>query len=221
MVQPKVRWFHSFDFGGGEVAKGERGGGLDRLRVEADIVFGEPVAGKRVLDIGAWDGYFSFEAERRGAAEVLATDHFCWTGQGWGTKAGFEYAHAKFQSKVRSEDVDVFDLDPLVHGKFDVVLFLGVLYHLKNPFGGLEQVSKMTDQLAIFETVVDQLQNPEPVLRFYLGRELNEDKTNFFAPNYKCLENMLREVGFKRFKFTPSQPPAGASRARAHVHAWK
>ena len=42
-----------------------------------------------MLDIGAWDGFFSFEAERRGASRVLATDHFCWSGEGWGTKAGF------------------------------------------------------------------------------------------------------------------------------------
>jgi len=221
MEQPKIRWFHSYDFGDGEVVEGAKGGGLAQLKAEAAKAFSESVAGKTVLDIGAWDGYFSFEAERRGAADVLATDHFCWSGPGWGTKAGFDYAHKKFGSKVRSIDVDVFDLDPSVHGKFDVVLFFGVLYHLKNPLGGLEQVSRMTDHLAIIETVVDQLQNPEPVLRFYLGTELSRDPTNFFAPNYKGLENMLREVGFKRIKFIPERPPAGATKSRAHVLAWK
>jgi len=221
MAPPKISWFHTFDFGDGEVTNGAKGGGLQQQRAEAAKAFTEPLTGKTVLDIGAWDGYFSFEAERRGAADVLATDHFSWSGRGWGTKAGFDYAHRKFGSKVRSIDVDVFDLDPAVHGKFDVVLFFGVLYHLKNPLGGLEQMSKMTNDLAIVETVVDQLQNPDPVLRFYLGTELSRDPTNFFAPNYKCLENMLREVGFKRIKFTPAQPPAGATKSRAHVHAWK
>ena len=221
MVQSNIRWFHSFDFGDGETVQGKKGGGLEQQRKEADITFSESVVGKRVLDIGAWDGFFSFEAEKRGASDVLATDHFCWSGPGWGTKAGFEYAHKKFRSKVRSTDVDVFDLDPAVHGKFDVVLFLGVFYHLKNPLGGLEQVSRMTNELAVIETVVDELQNPEPVLRFYLGPELNKDGTNFFAPNYKGLENMLREVGFKRVKFTPAKLGTVATRGRACVHAWK
>ena len=50
------------------------------------------LAGQSVLDIGAWDGFFSFEAERRGASRVVAADHYSWHGRGWGSKAGFELA---------------------------------------------------------------------------------------------------------------------------------
>lgn len=99
------RWFHSFEFPDGEQVEGIKP--LASLREEADQIFSQPLAGRRVLDIGAWDGFFSFEAERRGAAEVLATDHFCWSGQGWGDKSGFDHAHARFGSQVRSLDLDV------------------------------------------------------------------------------------------------------------------
>jgi tRNA (mo5U34)-methyltransferase len=215
-----IRWFHSFDFGDGEQAHGMKS--LDQLQREANLIFEDGVEGKSVLDIGAWDGYFSFEAERRGAARVLATDHFCWSGPGWGTKAGFDHAHKKLLSRVESRDIDVFALDPAELGVFDVVLFLGVLYHLKNPLGGLEQAYKMTRDLAVIETQTDELENPVPVMRFYLGRELANDPTNFWAPNLPCLENMLREVGFVRFKYsqTPNvTQPKG--RGRSIVHAWK
>src|ERR1700760_2634834 len=92
-----IRWFHSLTLPGGEAAAGEKPAAV--LATEAEVIFRHGVTGKRVLDIGAWDGFFSFEAERRGAARVLATDHFCWSGEGWGTKAGFDYAHAKLGSR--------------------------------------------------------------------------------------------------------------------------
>ena len=65
-----------------------------------------------VLDVGAWDGFFSFEAERRGAARVLAIDSFSWEGDGWGSKAGFELAHEALGSRVESRTIDVLDLSP-------------------------------------------------------------------------------------------------------------
>jgi tRNA (mo5U34)-methyltransferase len=68
---------------------------------------------------------------------VLATDHFCWSGPGWGTKQGFDYAHKRLKSSVLSLDFDVVYLDPRILGQFEIVLFLRVLYHLKDPFAGL------------------------------------------------------------------------------------
>ena len=71
-------WFHSVDLGNGVVTPGSKS--LDVLHAEAETVFGPlDLRGKSVLDIGAWNGYFSFEAKRRQAERVLATDHFCWT----------------------------------------------------------------------------------------------------------------------------------------------
>jgi tRNA (mo5U34)-methyltransferase len=96
---------------GGEVTPGQKP--LQWIETEAGIYFKHGVAGKSVLDIGAWDGAFSFAAERQGAQDVLATDHFCWTGRGWAgraTKAAFDYAHSRLQSKVRSQIIDVPDI---------------------------------------------------------------------------------------------------------------
>ncbi len=211
-----IRFFHSFELPG-ETIKGIRP--LSTLSSEADFAFKHGVAGKSVLDIGAWDGHFSFDAERRGARSVLATDHFCWSGPGWGTKAGFDYVHAKKNSSVKSFDVDVFNLDPAKLGTFNLVLFLGVLYHLKDPFGGLEKAAAMSNDQILVETASDMQQTTEPVMRYYLGGELNGDKTNFWAPNLPCLVNMLKELGFVRFDTKVANP--NAKQSRIAVHAWR
>jgi ribosomal protein L11 methylase PrmA len=72
----QIRWFHDMGMPDGEVSKSTKPASV--LLQQADIVFRDGVVGKSVLDIGAWDGFFSFEAEKRGAATVLATDYFCW-----------------------------------------------------------------------------------------------------------------------------------------------
>ena len=215
-----ITWFHSFSLPDGERTQGIKP--ADVLAKEADSIFRHPVAGKTVLDVGSWDGFFSFEAERRGAARVLATDHFCWSGPGWGTKAGFDYVHSRLGSKVESLDIDVPQISPETVGVFDVVLFLGVLYHVKDPLRCLEQVASVArDQIVIeTETALDIL--PWPVMRFYEGTELNNDPTNFWAPNRRCLEGMLREVGFPRTEFA-IHPTHGKhwKRTRQIVHAWR
>src|SRR5215212_3755329 len=127
---------------------------LARLNLPASL------AGQSVLDIGAWDGFFSFEAERRGASRVVAADYYSWHGTGWGTgqgKAGFQLAREALGSRVEDADVDVMDLSPGRLGTFDVVLFLGVLYHLPNPLLALERVAAMANDLLVLETVIDMI----------------------------------------------------------------
>src|SRR5277367_1579891 len=83
-------WFHTIDLGNGIVTQGVD----DTPRKLDGIELPRELAGKSVLDIGAWDGFFSFEAERRGASRVVAADFHSWSDsdQSWGTKAGFELA---------------------------------------------------------------------------------------------------------------------------------
>jgi tRNA (mo5U34)-methyltransferase len=172
-----------------------------------------------VLDIGAWDGFFSFEAERRGASRVLAADHYSWSGQSWGTKAGFELARSALGSRVEDVDIDVMDLSPTRVGTFDVVLFLGVLYHLRHPLLALERVASVTRGMLIVETVVDMLGIDRPVVAFYPERELNNDPTNWWGPNVPAVHGMLRTVGFQATS-TVTEPPSRAYRAaRAVSHA--
>ena len=217
---PPVGWFHSYSFPDGEQVTGAKP--AEVLRQEAEVIFRHGVAGKSVLDVGAWDGFFSFEAEKRGARSVLATDHFCWSGPGWGTKAGFDYAHAKLGSQVETKDIDVPQISPETVGVFDVVLFLGVLYHVKDPLKCLEQMASVTGEMLIVETETALDILPWPVMRYYEGAELNNDPTNFWAPNRKCLEAMFRDVGFKRFEFAihPTLKPHW-KRTRMIAHVWR
>jgi tRNA (mo5U34)-methyltransferase len=215
-----IRWFHSIDLGDGTITDGYKSHVM--LRDEAAIIFRHGVAGKSVLDIGAWDGFFSFGAERRGASKVLATDHFCWSGPGCETKQGFDYAHKRLKSSVLSLDFDVVDLNPRILGQFDIVLFLGVLYHPKDSFAGLERASAMTRDLLIVETETAFDSLDIPFMRYYRGAELNNDPTNFWAPNTLCLESMLREIGLERFEFTAHpHVPHVQDRARYILHAWR
>lgn len=213
----EIRFFHSFALPSGEQIAGRKS--LAGLQAEADYVFQHGVEGRSVLDIGAWDGFFSFEAEKRGASRVLATDYFCWSGPGWGTKDGFDFVHRQIGSKVESLDVDVFDLDPKALGTFVTVLFLGVLYHLTDRFGGLAKVAAMTRDHGVVETASDMRNTSEPVMRYYLGTEPGRDGSNFWAPNVPCLENMLREMKFKRFEHRLNNP--AAQRSRLFMHAWR
>ena len=103
-----IRWFHRINLGNGVVTPGvdDTPAKLKRLHLPPSF------AGKTVLDIGAWDGFFSFEAERRGASRVVAVDSYSWTGDGWGKKAGFELARRALDSKVEDREMEVLDLAP-------------------------------------------------------------------------------------------------------------
>ncbi len=171
-----------------------------------------------MLDVGAWDGFFSFEAERRGAERVLATDSFCWGGGGWGTKDGFDLARRALDSKVEDHEIDVLDLSPETVGTFDVVLMLGILYHMKHPLLALEKVRSVTKERLIMSTFVDMTWWPKPAAAFYEGSEANRDPTNWWGPNPAAVVGMLRAAGFERVEIvdrpTLAPPPALGAGAR-------
>jgi len=209
-----IRWYHTIDLGSGVVTRGidDSAFRLPRLDLPASL------AGMSVLDIGAWDGFFSFEAERRGAARVVSADYYSWHGGGWGSKAGFELARRALGSRVEDIDIDVMDLSPERVGTFDVVFFFGVLYHVRHPLLALERVASVTRKLLIVETVVDMIGIGRPAVAFYPSRELNNDPTNWWAPNLPALHGMMRDVGFDEVR-TVTEPPGLARRAaRAVVH---
>jgi tRNA (mo5U34)-methyltransferase len=213
-----VRWFHKMDLGQGVITDGQYD---PRERIE-NLQLPSDLAGKEVLDIGAWDGFYSFEAERRGASRVLATDSFSWNGSGWGSKAGFELARSAFDSKVEDREVDVLALDESV-GQFDVVLFLGVLYHMRHPLLALERVASVTRQLLVLETHLDLVGVPAPAIAYYPGAECNDDPTNWCGPNLPALEAMLRTVGFREVRVVWNEGPGyrlgrAVSRARRFEH---
>jgi tRNA (mo5U34)-methyltransferase len=209
-----LRWYHTIDLGNGVVTRGVDDTPLRLSRLDLPASF----AGQTVLDIGAWDGFFSFEAERRGAARVVAADHYSWHGGGWGTKAGFELARAALGSKVEDVDIDVMDLSPERVGRFDVVFFLGVLYHLRHPLLALERIASVTRRIVILETVVDMVGIGRPAAAFYPGRELNNDPTNWWGPNVPALHAMLRDVGFRDVRTISPERSSAYRLARAGWH---
>jgi tRNA (mo5U34)-methyltransferase len=190
----QIRWFHTIDLGHGIVTPGA----TRQEQVLPRLHLPERLDHRRVLDVGAWDGFYSFEAERRGA-QVLATDHFCWSGPGWGTKAGFDLAHDALGSGVESLDIDPMDFTPdALRGTFDLVLVLGVLYHVKSPLELLERIRSVTSGMLILETVCSMLLARRPAAAFFPGAELNHDASNWWTPNVPATIGMLRVAGFKR-----------------------
>ncbi len=215
-------WYHSIDLGNGVVTPGHEytPEKLARLGVPEDLT------GRSVLDVGAWNGFFSFEAERRGAARVLATDYFCWGGDdghgtpGFASKPTFDLAHRTLRSRVEVKRIDIFDLSPETVGCFDVVLFLGVLYHMRHPLLALERVASVASDMLILETHVDMLDCPRPAMAFYPGKEVADDPTNWCGPNPAMIEAMLKTVGFRKVQLYGQVHNYRIS-PRVTFHAWK
>jgi len=208
-----MTWFHQIDLGDGVVSPGVVS--QDTLRRQADVYFRDGLAGKTFLDIGCWDGYNSIEATRRGAARVLATDHFAWSDRCTGDRRAFDLARARLAPSIEVMDIDLPDLTAERVGTFDVVLFAGVFYHLRHPLLVLEQLAPLAKETFILETHLDARWMRRPAMVFYPGREQDGDPTNWWGPNPACVEAMLRDVGFAGVRFTRNP----AARKRGIFHA--
>jgi tRNA (mo5U34)-methyltransferase len=209
-------WFHSIALGHGVVTAGLKPPAV--LAAEARAVFDRvDLTGRSVIDIGAWDGFFSFEARRRGAARVLATDHFTWTHEQFRGRESFDFARRTLNADVEAMDIDVGELTPERVGTFDVVLFLGVFYHLYDPIAGLGRAASLARDLLIVETALDLQDVPRPAMVFYPGAELGNDATNWWGPNVLCMIDLLRGLGFGTIDAT--MHPHGAN--RGIFHAWR
>jgi len=201
------QWYHSIDIEDGLVTPGAHSPAdlrrtLERLQLPVRL------DGLSVLDIGAWDGYFSFEAERRGARRVVAydvvpADYF-----------GFATARDLLGSGVEYVQGSVYDLRKEHVGTFDIVLFAGVLYHLRYPLLALDRIHAICDGYILLEshcldnfvvladgrvTTLEQIDpclERIPLYRFYPANDLNGDYSNWFAPNRRAIEDGLRTAGF-------------------------
>lgn len=197
----KINWFHRIDLGGGVVTPGfdDTPTKLDQIHLPADL------QGKTVLDIGAWDGFFSFEAEKRGAMRVVALDGGVWKVPSIG-RAGFEFAKKALKSRVEPVELEVSEISIDRLGQFDLVLFLGVLYHLPDPFGSFLKVASVAARDIIIETHVDFVEAKVPAIAFYPFEECANDATNWCGPNQLAVEGMLRFAGFSKIKSFPLVP---------------
>ncbi|MCU1330115.1 MAG: hypothetical protein JWN34_5485 [Bryobacterales bacterium] len=186
-VQSRLR-YHSIELRDGSVLPGLQS--IEHLRGRL-AMFGLPddLTGKRVLDIGAWDGWFSFECERRGAS-VVAVDCV--------ELDTFLEAKALLNSQVEYLTLDVAELSSAKLGTFDIVLFFGVLYHLRHPLLGLERVLELTTDIALIESFViaSEARAIPAVMEFYERAELGGQIDNWCGPSPECLISMCRSAGF-------------------------
>lgn len=169
------------------------------------------LSGRRVLDVGAWNGCFSFECERRGAAEVVA----CSLEDP--EETGFNRLHRLLGSKVRYLRGSAYALAPDDLGAFDVVLFFGVLYHLRYPLLAIDRMRSVCQGEVFIEThVIDGnyrfrgalrrlgrtrllswLLRPTPLWRQYREYELHpQDASNWFGPNIEAVREAFASAGF-------------------------
>lgn len=183
---------------------------VDKLCIYAQLP--EDLSGMRVLDVGAWNGCFSFECERRGAREVVAysleNPH----------ESGFDRLKALLGSKVTYVQGSVYTLSPKDIGFFDVILFFGVLYHLRYPLLAIDRLRTVSQGSIFIETHVlsdrlllrkplsilsrflhlNTLFKSTPLWRQYREYELHpKDQSNWFGPNLQAVIESFQSAGFE------------------------
>jgi tRNA (mo5U34)-methyltransferase len=181
--------YHSIPLPDGRVLQGSMSMELQQKRL-ASFRLPERLEGKRVLDIGPWDGFFTFEMERRGA-DVTAVDY--------ADLDTFRALHQALGSRARYLRMDAYEIHPDRLGTFDIVLCLGLLYHLKHPLLGLERICAVTRDVCIIDTfVVDAGSAPAPIpyIEFYEHDELGGELDNWSGPTTSAVAAMARSAGF-------------------------
>jgi len=148
--------------------------------------------GKRVLDVGCRDGLYSFLAERKGAAEIVGIDHDLSLG-------AVELLIPFMQSKVRMHEMNLLDLKPESFGKFDVIVFAGVLYHLRYPFWSLKLLRDVMRPggILVLETAVFYGQDNLPMMYCPTGENSPYEASSCTFFNRKGLTETLQSLGWK------------------------
>ncbi len=200
----RLRWYHTIDLGGGVVTEGI----FDHRHVVSRYLLPHDLTGKRCLDVGTMDGFWAFEMERRGAAEVVAADVGQVDELDWPplwrhrveptldeTKAArFELAHAALGSGVRRVERSVYELGPEL-GEFDLIFCGDMLVHLKDPITAVQRMHGVCRGATII---------CNPVKRFRLSgrRALAQfdgiDEFRWWLLSEASIERMMRAAGFAR-----------------------
>ena len=203
-------WFHNLVLDGVSTAPHHFLGDYpaEKFRRFANAI-PENLAGKSVLDIGCNGGFYSIEMKRRGAARVLGIDY------------DEDYlAQARFAAQVLGHDIEfarmsVYDVGAIGE-RFDLVIFMGVLYHLRHPLLALDLIHEhVAEDLMIFQSMQRGSGDVEPLRDNYdfwetelfdrpgypklhfIEKRYADDPTNWWVPNRACTEAMLRSAGFQ------------------------
>jgi tRNA (mo5U34)-methyltransferase len=225
----QCEWYHSMELAPGIVTPGY----FDTRSALRFVPLPTDLHGRRCLDIGTYDGFWAFEMERRGADEVVAIDvlepaRWDWPvdstpqtraaiGEPKRRSRGFEIAQAALRSRVERRDVSVYELDPAVHGQFDVVYLGSLLLHLRDPIGALERVRLVCrDTLVIadaYDRRLSRLQRSVPAATLD-GR----GRPWWWKPNLAGLRRIVEAGGFEVLAGpTPFFMRYGAGTSKPHV----
>lgn len=204
------KWFHNIDLNGVKTAPDHFLGDYPNMKFKnfADAI-PKDLTGKSVLDIGCNAGFYSIEMKRRGAARVLgidSDDRYLEQGR---------YAAKVLGADIEFRNMSVYDVGSL-REKFDVVIFMGVLYHLRHPLLALDLLyDTVVKDLLIFQSMQRGSENVADVKAdydfwntkifenhdfpqmYFIEHRYSQDPTNWWIPNRSCMEAMLRSSGFE------------------------
>lgn len=182
------QWHHKFEVYPGIVTPG---GYCPEGIFENLMCLPADMTGMRVLDIGARDGYYSFACERRNA-DVVAIDIAADT--------AFDVAKYLLNSKIEMINMSLFDIPKINFGKFDIVLFLGIFYHLHDPIKALQIIRSISASKFYLETICITTQfhteDTSPVSVPLLEYVTSNEWKTVFKPNREAIRQMLQDTGF-------------------------
>lgn len=203
-------WFHNLRLDGVQTAPDHPLGDFPAsFWAQFERIVPEDLSGRTVLDIGCNAGFYSFELKRRGAARVLGLDHDP------DYLAQARFARDYLGLDVEFRPMEVYDLDDLGEEQFDLVLFLGVFYHLRHPLLGLEKVVRRVRGRLIFQTlergspgsldVADDYPFEEIAVfdddrfprMYFIEKRYAGDPTNWWIPNAAASQALLRGAGLR------------------------
>jgi tRNA (mo5U34)-methyltransferase len=203
-------WYHKIELPYGVVTPGWAPLSVDAYGIPHDL------SGKRVLDVGAWDGFWTFEALKRGASQVVAIDDFSdYLGS---LQEGSRTAWQTFDTcrdilgytpeQCQRIDMSVYDVTKEILGEFDFIFCFGTLYHLRHPLLALDRLAPLCRKEIYIESAILDDFSPyrggfghgypggQMVMEFYPGKQYGENETNWWVPTLACLGYMVRAAGF-------------------------
>lgn len=202
-------WFHNINIHGVLTAPNHFLGDFPNVKWKhIEKIIPKDLTGATVLDIGCNGGFYSIQMKKRGAERVLGIDvDERYLNQG-------RYAAKALGLDIEFERRSVYEVAALP-GKFDFVIFMGVLYHLRYPLYAMDNVVKKVGGKLLFQTMLrgseqireweenyhfwnkEIFENPEFPRMYFIENRYANDYTNWWIPNRACAESMLRSSGLE------------------------
>lgn len=178
----KLNWWHTIKFPGGEISKGDNN--YNNNHSMKRYLFPEDLTGKSVLDVGAYDGFWSAEAKSRGAEIVVCTDLTI--------RPTIKLVSQAFNLDLLTKSVD-WNNPNQWEKVFDTVLCYGLVYHLYNPIQGIINCMRVGHEVIIESAINQPAKLDESIPVAWINAKMHDnDNTNYFIPNMNC----LRESAF-------------------------